>query len=1002
MSAYSFTSPDPIFRGTDFWMLNDALQDEEIVFQIKKMHEQGVYSFIARTYIGLKSDYPGENFKHSMHVIVDTAKSYGMKVFLQAGYMPEAVPDLDDACALRYIYPVKEGEEDGRRVFCRHEGTVFVEHDSRTFLNMFDKKAVEHYLYKCYEEMWADFADEYGKTILSVWVDEPSYNGFYLPFTPDLDELFSARYGYALSQQIWKLFFDAPDAATVRYHYRALLQELLEVNYFATVRDWCHAHGLWFSGHLMMEERLTSQICRAGAVMPFYKYFDMPGIDVLRASMNWKDAPVKTPDETELRWDLYLTTLQCVSAAHQAGKEQILAEMYGVSSENWTFRNQLYMFDEYAAMGINHRCVHGMFYSLGGRGKRAYPPHVHYYQPYFEKYADVTDYVARVGTFISRGKAMSDTLIVHPLETGFTLYRGSLDGKTAIVSEEAKAYDMKLYRLVRLLKSTHLDPELGDQPTLASSMTAVTDDGILRVGEMSYGTVILPYLAVLTAKVLCLLEDFAAHGGKVIVLGCYPTLLDGTPDESLARRLEKISVFAATDADAAALLRESFDAYRLEGRGIANLFVNRRADKNGENYFLVNNDCLQNAAFTLAVKGKRKALMHNAFDGSARACPASYDAFTDETSVSLSIPFGASVCLSLDHAPTASFEEQEAPVSRAVTPLDGGWTVEPEGDNTLLLEYARYKKGDGAFSDPLPVMAIHALLTQADYHGEVTLDYTIRASERIGGLTLAAEKPERMAISLNGVRQPNVPEGYFFAKEFETVKLASPLEKGENHLTVTCFFEPLSKATKAINSLFETQRGVELEPMYLNGRFLVRAEEQATRNGCTVLENRFTLSPMPETVVMRGDLRADGFPFYTGILRLVKTIHRKKANDDVFLSVGVMNAAVCEVFVNGRSFGDVYRAPMRVPVSLNEGENRVELVLYGTLHSIIGPFHRPRGDIGNVFGGGYANPNYAWLSLNIEKEGWEKRMNDAYPWWTDAYNLTPFGVNDVQTEEIIE
>ena len=95
MNAYeSFVHPDPMYRGTDFWMLNDRLEEEEIVRQLHEMKEQGVYSFIARTYIGLKSDYPGPDFQSKLRCIVDTAKALGMKVFLQAGYMPECVLDL--------------------------------------------------------------------------------------------------------------------------------------------------------------------------------------------------------------------------------------------------------------------------------------------------------------------------------------------------------------------------------------------------------------------------------------------------------------------------------------------------------------------------------------------------------------------------------------------------------------------------------------------------------------------------------------------------------------------------------------------------------------------------------------------------------------------------------------------------------------------------------------------------------------------------------------------
>ena len=195
-------------------------------------------------------------------------KKLGLKVFLQAGYMPEAVLGLPADHALRYIYPVKEGEEKGRRVFCRHEGISFVEHNSGTFLDMFHEVAMEHYLKVSYEEMWQEFADEYGKTVTSVWVDEPSYDAAYLPWTPKLETLFRETFGCDLVDKIWMLYYDAEGCHTVRYHYRTLMRDLLEQNYFRKVRDWCHDHDLMFSGHLMMEDTLQTQISRAQACMP--------------------------------------------------------------------------------------------------------------------------------------------------------------------------------------------------------------------------------------------------------------------------------------------------------------------------------------------------------------------------------------------------------------------------------------------------------------------------------------------------------------------------------------------------------------------------------------------------------------------------------------------------------------------------------------------------------------------------------------------------------------
>ena len=65
MTNETFKHPKDIYRGTDFWMLNGRLNDEDIVSQLKEMKDKGVYSFIARTYLGLKSDYPGADSRLS-------------------------------------------------------------------------------------------------------------------------------------------------------------------------------------------------------------------------------------------------------------------------------------------------------------------------------------------------------------------------------------------------------------------------------------------------------------------------------------------------------------------------------------------------------------------------------------------------------------------------------------------------------------------------------------------------------------------------------------------------------------------------------------------------------------------------------------------------------------------------------------------------------------------------------------------------------------------------
>ena len=106
MKQYPFVTPTDQYRGMDLWMVNDKLEDGEIEKQIFEFREKGLYSVIFRTYNGLISDYPGEGFKHSVRVAVEAAKKCGLKLVLQAGFMPSAYPALPREYALHRIVPV--------------------------------------------------------------------------------------------------------------------------------------------------------------------------------------------------------------------------------------------------------------------------------------------------------------------------------------------------------------------------------------------------------------------------------------------------------------------------------------------------------------------------------------------------------------------------------------------------------------------------------------------------------------------------------------------------------------------------------------------------------------------------------------------------------------------------------------------------------------------------------------------------------------------------------
>ena len=78
-------------------------------------------------------------------------------------------------------------------------------------------------------------------------------------------------------------------------------------------------------------------------------------------------------------------------------------------------------FDHFASLGINHKCIHAVFYSLRGRSKRI-SSHINYHQPYWENYKLMNDYIARTSWFISQGNPVRDIVVIHPIESAFCEY----------------------------------------------------------------------------------------------------------------------------------------------------------------------------------------------------------------------------------------------------------------------------------------------------------------------------------------------------------------------------------------------------------------------------------------------------------------------------------------------------------------------------------------------------------------------------------------------------
>jgi len=120
----------------------------------------------------------------------------------------------------------------------------------------------------------------------------------------------------------------------------------------------------------------------------------------------------------------------------------------------------------------------------------------------------------------------------------------------------------------------------------------------------------------------------------------------------------------------------------------------------------------------------------------------------------------------------------------------------------------------------------------------------------------------------------------------------------------------------------------ELEPIYILGDFGVEPQASGWK---------LTAPPALKT----GSWKQQGLPFYSYTVSYAGTYRLAKKPGNVKVRLGKWSGTLAEVLVNGKSAGIIGWQPYEIDVSslVRSGNNRVEVVVYGSLKNLLGPHH---------------------------------------------------------------
>jgi len=1010
-----FKNPTKDYRAAPFWAWNGKLEKTILKENIDTFMKMGFGGFHIHSRIGLKTPYLSEEFMDCVKFCNEYGKENDMLTYLYdedkwpSGYGGGFVTENENYRA-RYLlfssefYPnghldrklppkgrlTENGNitllskyevtlDDGRLVSYKQldinaestENTWYAYEvigdklpwfNNAAYVDVLNAEAIEKFIEVTHEKYKASLADEFGKSIPSIFTDEPQYIKMQqlidgekgeadLAYTSGMEEDYKATYGYSFLEKLPELIWENADGSLsyVKYHYYNYLSDRFSQNYAKTLGDWCQKENIMLTGHLMYEDNLETQSQCVGDAMRSYPYFGIPGIDVLA------DLPV------------YTAAKQAQSVAHQYNKRGVLSELYGVTNWDYDFKHHKLQGDWQAALGITLRVPHLSWLYMGGESKRDYPSPIDAHATWYEKYPIIENHFARVNTVLKRGKADVKIGVLHPIESYWMLI-----GSKKQTMQKRTTMNEAFCELTRWLIFGLVDFDFLSEGLLPTQNIKVKD-GKIQVGEMTYETIVVPKLLTIRQTTIDILDKFQKSGGKIIWIGDVPDYVDGFPSENAHILNAKPIGF-----DCEALL-SSLESYRdidiKNSYGLrTDCLIYQMRKENNDKWLFVAHGKEENNIDIGAFQQKAGNLLEFSILGNYNV--SLLDTMSGDIKEIDYIHKNGKTVFSLLCAEHDSFllhlaeSKEEKVISRNkeqnkkiisefyLSDINDYHLEEP---NTMLLDQAEWRLDEGVWQPKEEILRIddrirkilsmrlrtdsfpQPWLTIDENNKEHTvhLKFEITSEIALDAISLAFEGDSDVSISWNDESVTWKAGKHFIDRAINNIPLGS-LKKGKNILELTV---PFGENTN-------------LEWCYILGDFGVKA-----------LGRNSYITEKPKQLAF-GDYSSQGLSFYGGNVVYETSFEAEDGTAEIEIPHFI--APLLGVMIDDKEEIPLFMAPYRISLGkLKKGTHTLKLRAYGSRINQFGQVHN-------------CNPNERYFGPKT----W--RTSDAK--WCYEYNLKECGI----------
>ena len=995
-----FKDPPATYRSMSFWSLNDSLHADEMKRQLALFKEGGMGGSFLHSRPGLLTPYLGDEWFDMMEVGVKESQSLGLETWFYdedkwpSGFAGGIVPKQSDDFRARTLVRVPSGTkveapdelllDDGVHAFISHVdpwGQPW--YNGTCWVDLMNPETVKAFLDCTYEPYVKRFAGKKG--VMGIFSDEPQVSprkdlacgDAFIPYSPVMQKAFRQRWGYEMIPHLASLVDTVGNWRQFRLHYYRTVGACFENAFSKQIGDYCAANGLKWTGHFNREEEPYANVMNEGDLMTQYRHMQVPGIDALG-----------------LRFKVLHNGKVMTSVANQYGKRRRVVEIFGIAGHNLSLEDRMWLTAWHTNCGLNILCPHLSHYTLKGIRKYDYPPSFNYQEPWWQDNRLFEDYAARLCYFATVGATEGEVCVLTTLESDYI----DLD----VRNESVPARDVMLEDILQRLNGLHYNTDLGNEQII--SEIGAVDGSRLRIGQMSYHTVILPDLLTLRPSTLALLEEFASNGGNVLVCGGWPRYMDG--ENCGFERLHELGASVAPEELGAWLNSHCDRQFVLEGEDAPQIWTHLRKVKGGHTLQLSNISRTKTVRVKLCIpSANRKLALLNPLDGSMLALP------VEDGCAELEFAPAQTWVLAYGEKPVRGKTEGVYSIpakEEEFLTLEGPWTARRLDPNALVMDFAEWSAdGGNNWNSPEPVLAMYDRFNSraATYNGPMLLRFGFEVDAVPQNCFLVVEQPWMYKdISLNG-SSLSFGKDYYVDTYFRKADATALVHEGHNEVLLSLDFKnPIPDSYNALE-----RYGTEIENIFLCGDFAVSGKLAAEQPVESWRNRNPMLNPKPlparfecgsfriiaEKEVPGMNFTMEGYPFYSGSIEcstsfVLDTLPEGRLK----LAFPAVEAITVGVNVNGKELPKVFCSPWEADITdaLKTGENNVTLTLTGSLRNLMGPSHCIGGEF-SMLGPATFSGRDSWPNFEQGDNDWfEKRKTGSTRLWRDDYFCIPFGL----------